>query len=55
MLPSFLGLWVTLMFQSIYTYKRRWNAVCSCSNDSHNVVSIHLYLQEALELCLTLR
>ena len=37
------------MFQSIYTYKRRWNSFSLLTQDVTIFVSIHLYLQEALE------
>ena len=37
-------------FQSIYTYKRRWNWNTRHEEKISNIVSIHLYLQEALEL-----
>ena len=36
-------------FQSIYTYKRRWNVALIVWNNIRKSVSIHLYLQEALE------
>ena len=36
-------------FQSIYTYKRRWNNIDIATIWYHLFVSIHLYLQEALE------
>ena len=36
-------------FQSIYTYKRRWNKNDLQELGINNQVSIHLYLQEALE------
>ena len=38
------------LFQSIYTYKRRWNANPHPLCPETFSVSIHLYLQEALEL-----
>ena len=37
------------LFQSIYTYKRRWNDYYSTDTHKTKFVSIHLYLQEALE------
>ena len=45
----FCSLW-GLLFQSIYTYKRRWNTFTKTPNFFRQKVSIHLYLQEALEL-----
>ena len=36
-------------FQSIYTYKRRWNKMLDWLLKKCLTVSIHLYLQEALE------
>ena len=42
---------IFVLFQSIYTYKRRWNRTLPRHDQKHTDVSIHLYLQEALEYC----
>ena len=46
-IPKIQGWYV--LFQSIYTYKRRWNTILLSHRKNHEQVSIHLYLQEALE------